>query len=81
MQRIVINNHEWEVPNEPGWEEVIQALESVQKALSSCSTVAECRQIVEQMSAILYSYPVSKRYFETHQDDANDILSSIFKWG
>jgi len=81
MQRIVINNHEWEVPNEPGWDEVVKAAELVQQRLTSCATASECRQIAEAMNALFYSYPVSKQYFETHKDDANDILSSIFKWG
>jgi hypothetical protein len=81
MQRIVINNHEWEVPNEPGWEEVIKAAELVQQRLTSCVTVPECRRIAEEMSAVFYNYPVSKKYLENHKDDADDILESIFKWG
>ncbi len=81
MQRIVINNHEWEVPNEPGWDEVVKAAELVQQRLTSCATASECRKIAEEMNALFYNYPVSKQYFETHKDDGNDILSSIFKWG
>lgn len=81
VQRIVINNHEWEVPNEPGWDEVIKAAELVQKRLTSCVTVPDCRKIAEEISAVFYRYPVSRQYFETHENDANDILASIFKWG
>lgn len=81
MQRIVINNHEWEVPNEPGWEDVIKAVDLVQKQLTTCITAPECRRIAEEISNVFYKFPVSKQYFETHKDDADDILASIFKWG
>ncbi|CAF2744717.1 unnamed protein product [Rotaria sp. Silwood2] len=82
MQRILINNHEWEVPNEPGWEEVIREAEEVQQRhFSSCLTVAECRQVVNEMRAVFSRYPVSKKYLDTSQNDANDKFSSIFKWG
>ncbi|CAF1142796.1 unnamed protein product [Rotaria sp. Silwood1] len=82
MQRIMINNHEWEVPNEPGWEEVIRDAEEVQqKYFSSCITVAECRQVVDQIRAVFARYPVSQKYLESNSNDANDIFSSIFKWG
>jgi hypothetical protein len=82
MQRIIINNHEWEVPDEPGWEEVIKDVEAVQdRLLSSCATVADCHRIVDEMRAVFFRYPVSKKYVDTQNDDSDDILSSIFKWG
>jgi len=81
MQRIVIDNHEWEVPNGPGWDEVVKNAELVRKKLESCVKAAECRRIVEEIRDVFYLYPVSKEYFENHKNDANDILSSIFKWG
>ena len=82
MQRIVVNQHEWEVPNEPGWEEVIQDAEAAQQRLfSSCQTVAECRQIVDQMRAVFLNYPVSRKYLESHSNGADDVIASIFKWG
>ncbi|CAF1267263.1 unnamed protein product [Adineta ricciae] len=34
MQRITINHHVWEVPNEPGWDEVVKDVELVQQSLS-----------------------------------------------
>lgn len=82
MQRIMINNHEWEVPNEPGWEEVIKEVELVQQRIfSSCKTAAQCRQIIEEMNSIFYRYPVSKDYFETNKHNMMGLFTSIFKWG
>jgi hypothetical protein len=82
MQRVVINQHEWEIPNEPGWEEVIQDAEDVQqRLLSSCQTVAECRRIVDVMRMVFLKYPVSKKYLESNSNEGDDVISSIFKWG
>ncbi|UJR09642.1 hypothetical protein I4U23_013876 [Adineta vaga] len=82
MQRIVIDNHEWEVPNEPGWEEVIEEANAARERIfRSCTTFAECRQAVDELYTIFEHHPVSKKYLETHKDEVNDILSSIFKWG
>jgi hypothetical protein len=82
MQRILINNHEWEVPNEPGWKQVIEHAESVQDHLfSSCRTVNECRRIIDAMRAVFLHYPVSRKYLENDVNDVDDILASIFKWG
>jgi hypothetical protein len=82
MQRIEINNHVWEVPNEPGWEEVIkEASDLQQKLLSSCLTVSDCRRIIDQMHDLFLRYPVSEKYFTANNDDADDILRNIFKWG
>ena len=78
----MINNHEWEVPNEPGWEEVIKDAEAVQeRLLSSCATVAECHRIIDEMRAVFFRYPVSQKYLDTESHDSDDVLASIFKWG
>jgi hypothetical protein len=81
MQRIMINNHVWEVPNEPGWEEVIQDAELIRPYLQKCTSAAECRQIVNELRAIFYHHPVSRKYLEINANDADDLLDSIFKWG
>ena len=53
MRTIVINNHEWKVPNEPGWEEVIEEVQLIQqRILNSCSTVAQCGKIAVEMRRI-----------------------------
>ena len=78
MQRLKMNNHEWLVPNEPGWEEVMKdALEMQKRLFSSCTTVAECRRIMEVMQTVFMRYPVSRRYLE----ESDGGLSTIFKWG
>ena len=81
MRRIVINNHEWQIPDEPGWEEAIRMVEPIQKQLASCRTPEECRQITEQMSAIFSQYPVSKNSLESTESGITDIFKTIFKWG
>lgn len=82
MQRIVINNHVWEVPNEPGWEEVIQDITSIHNRLiNSCSTAAECRKLLKELTAVFSSYPVSQKFLEETKSDSSDVVSSIFKWG
>ncbi|CAF1101548.1 unnamed protein product [Adineta ricciae] len=81
MQRITINHHVWEVPNEPGWDEVVKDVELVQQSLSQCVSVVECHKIINKLRAIFYSHPVSRKYLETHSNSAKNILASIFKWG
>ncbi len=81
MQRIVVNNHSWEVPNEPGWEEVLQEADSVYQLLRKCTTATECRKIVNKLRAIFYDHPVTRKYLESDTNDADDLLASIFKWG
>jgi hypothetical protein len=82
MQRIEINNHVWEVPNEPGWEEVVKEIEVLQKRLlSSCKTVAECYRIIDDIRAAFFRYPVSEKYLAENSDDGDDLFTSIFKWG
>jgi hypothetical protein len=81
MQRLLINNHIWEVPNEPGWEEVIKDAESVRYLLHKCKTAAECRHIANRLRDIFLRHSVSRQYLERNTNDANDLLNSIFKWG
>jgi hypothetical protein len=81
MQRIVINNHLWEVPNEPGWEKVIEEAEIVRHLLDKCTTAAECRRIINELRAIFYRHSVSKQYLEPDANRGDDLLDSIFKWG
>jgi len=82
MQKILVNNHEWEVPNEPGWEEVIKDAELVRERFSStCLTVAECRQVVHAMRIAFQRHPVSRKYLNYKDEDADNILGTIFKWG
>ncbi len=81
MQRIVINNHVWEVPNEPGWEQVIKHAELVRQRLHTCSTAAKCNRIVNELRAVFYHYSVSRKYLESDTSDDNNMLDSIFKWG
>ncbi|CAF0735666.1 unnamed protein product [Adineta steineri] len=81
MQRITLNNHVWEVPNEPGWDEVIQDVEAIQNSLRKCSKVSECHKIVNRLRKVFYRHPVSRKYFEENAHLENDMMESIFKWG
>jgi hypothetical protein len=81
MRRIVINHHVWEVPNEPGWEEVIQEADLVHQLLRKCTTASQCRRIVNELRTIFYRYPVSRKYLESGASDDDDLFESIFKWG
>lgn len=82
MQRLIINNHEWEVPNEPGWEEVLEEAEAVRERIyRTCTTAAECRMIVDELHAVFERHPVSKKYLDSHKDEIDYVISSIFKWG
>ena len=81
MKTIMINGHQWQVPDEEGWEEVIENVDAVQKQLLTCVTSEECQRIIQEIRDVFYRYPVSKDYLEAHQDDAYDTFSTIFKWG
>lgn len=82
MQRIRLNNHEWEVPNEPGWDEVIREAEAMQRRFfETCRTAFECRKMIDELRRIFLRYPVSKKFLENSSSDGEDIFSSIFKWG
>lgn len=78
MQRLLINNHMWEVPNEPGWDEVVEDAESVRRLLRKCKSAVECHHIVKQLRDVLHRYPVSRKYLESNSDD---LFRTIFKWG
>ena len=81
MQRIVINNHVWEVPNEPGWDQVLKDIELIQLSLDKCTTVTECHQIINELRTVFYRHSVSRKYLESNTKRGEDILASIFKWG
>ena len=82
MQRIVVDGHEWEVPSEPEWEEIVkEATAAQQRVFKSCRTISECRQIVAEFTAIFNRYPEHKHFYETQKAEVDDVVSSIFKWG
>lgn len=81
MQRLIINNHVWEVPDAPGWEEVVKEAELVRQYLHRCKTASECRQVINAMRAVFYSHSASRKYLEAITDGDNDRLDTIFKWG
>jgi hypothetical protein len=82
MQKIVIKNHEWEVPNEPGWEEVItEAVMAQERFFRRCATIRECRQFPKELRAIFSRYEVSRKYLESNTGVAEALTGSIFKWG
>ncbi|CAF1291473.1 unnamed protein product [Rotaria magnacalcarata] len=83
-KKIVIHGHEWTVPNEPGWEEVLRVVEPIRhQLLSNCATSHECRLATEQLRKIFLQYPVSSKYYDDSKqtDKAKDYPNSIFKWG
>lgn len=82
MQRLWINDHMWEVPDEDGWEDVIREAEPVRHLLQKCTSAAECHHVVKQLRDVLYRHSVSRQYLEAKaKNDADDLLQSIFKWG
>lgn len=81
MQRLLINNHMWEVPNEPGWNEVIEDAESIRRLLHKCKSAAECHHIVKQLRDVFHRYSVARKYLESNSQDPDDLFRSIFKWG
>ncbi|CAF0750393.1 unnamed protein product [Rotaria sordida] len=83
-QKIVIHGHEWTVPNEPGWEDVLQEVEPIRRLLlANCATSRECRLAAEKLRDIFLKYPVSSKYYDDSlRNDKNAYdLGSIFKWG
>ena len=82
-QRITINDHQWEVPDEQGWEDVVREASDVQEAiLTNCRTTTECRMIIDAIRAVFLKHPVSKKFLDTSQHSLiDDSSSSIFKWG
>lgn len=81
IQRIIFNNHAWEVPNEPGWDEVIRDVELVQYSLRRCTSAAECHRIINQLRAVFDRHAVSRKYIAKHVGKGKDFVGSIFKWG
>jgi hypothetical protein len=81
MQRIVINNHVWEVPNEPGWDEVIRDVESVQQSLRRCTSASECHRVINELRTVFDRHAVSRKYIAMNASKRKDLLGSIFKWG
>lgn len=81
LKTILINNHEWQIPDEPGWEEAIRDVTILQQQLRACVKVEECGQIVQQIRDTFYRYPAPRNYFEQHKDDEDDMFTTIFKWG
>lgn len=79
-QIIVINDHEWEVPNEPGWDEVVQEADEVRQRLITCIIAAECRKVIEDMRAVFTRHKVSRDYFQSNENDPQ-MYDMIFKWG
>ncbi|CAF2358542.1 unnamed protein product [Rotaria sp. Silwood2] len=83
-QKIVIHGHEWTVPNEPGWEEVLREVEPIRhRLLTTCATSRECRLAAEQLRRVFLKYPVSSKYYDDslRNDKYTYDPSSIFKWG
>ncbi|CAF1271691.1 unnamed protein product [Rotaria sp. Silwood1] len=83
-QKIVVHGHEWTVPNEPGWEDVLQEAEPIRhKFLTNCASSRECRLAAELLRKIFLKHPVSAKYYDDSND--NDFrpsdMDSIFKWG
>lgn len=80
MQTIIANEHEWHVPNEPGWERVIAEVESVRsRYLESCASARECRKVIGLIRDIFLRYPVSAKYFDVDEDTG--MFGTIFRWG
>ncbi|CAF2770632.1 unnamed protein product [Rotaria sp. Silwood2] len=83
-QKIVVHGHEWTVPNEPGWEDVLQEAEPVRhKFLTNCASSRECRMAAELLRKIFLKHRVSAKYYDDSADNefrSND-MNSIFKWG
>ncbi|CAF3267558.1 unnamed protein product [Rotaria socialis] len=83
-KKIVIDGHEWTVPNEPGWEEILQVVEPMRhQLLANCATSRECRLAAEKLRKIFLQYPVSSKYYDdsTQTDNAKHNPNLIFKWG
>ena len=81
MQRILVNDHLWEVPEGPGWEDVIKEAESMRKLLQECMSQIECRQIVHELRNIFYRHAVSRQYLQQTNENKDELWNSIFKWG
>ena len=82
LQRILIDHQQWEVPDEPGWIEVIEEANAIQEQyLTRCATAIECRRVVQELRKVFLRYPVSRKYLESNPRETNSMLGTIFKWG
>ncbi|CAF1369925.1 unnamed protein product [Didymodactylos carnosus] len=78
LQTIVINGHEWIVPNEPGWEEVLTEADALRELYyRNCQSNTECRGAIDLLEKVFSKYPVSAKYIT----DESSIADRIFKWG
>ncbi|CAF0859935.1 unnamed protein product [Didymodactylos carnosus] len=78
LQKIIINDHEWIVPNEPGWIDVVREADALRtKHFRNCQSIEECRGVTELLREVFLKHAVSAKYFmgETNAVD------TIFKWG
>ncbi|CAF0776847.1 unnamed protein product [Adineta steineri] len=83
-QKIVVHGHEWTVPNEPGWKEILDEAEPIRrKYLTDCASSRECRLAAERLRDIFLKYPVSAKYYDDFLDSdyRSSDIDSIFKWG
>lgn len=80
-QKILFNNHLWEVPNEPGWDTVIQDAEPVRQLLNQCQSTSECRRAIQKFLKIFSQHSVSRTYLESNLKSNPKFLHAIFKWG
>ncbi|CAF2979528.1 unnamed protein product [Rotaria sp. Silwood2] len=54
-QKIVVHGHEWTVPNEPGWEDVLQEAEPNLRYLNFSSLVDHQQLAVDSITSISFS--------------------------
>ncbi|UJR22857.1 hypothetical protein I4U23_025886 [Adineta vaga] len=83
-QKIVVHGHEWTVPNESGWEEVLHEAEPIRhRFLTNCGSSRECRLAAERLREIFLKYPVSAKYYDDSlsSDHLPSEMDSVFKWG
>ncbi|CAM4915205.1 unnamed protein product [Rotaria socialis] len=83
-QRLLVQGHQWTVPDEPGWEDVLKEAEPVRsKFLSNCASSRECRLAVDLLRKIFLKHKVSAKYYaESNRNEAGPSeMDSIFKWG
>jgi len=80
-QKILFNNHLWEVPDEPGWDAVIQDAEPVRHLLNQCQSTYECRRAINKFLEVFSQHSVSRTYLESNLKSNPKLLHAIFKWG
>lgn len=84
-KKIIVHGHEWTVPNEEGWDKVLEEAEPYRrKHLTNCASSYECRRAVDQLRQIFLRHPVSSKYYDdspSFERGSNNDIDSIFKWG